>query len=269
MAFVLNGVISKEEIRNLFIPDVEEALVGSNFVTMETVLDAESVKIPGVGDVTVSPYTGTAVTSDATDTSTLLVLDQADYFQKAIDKVDNAQSAVKIISKVLDKGAMSTADAIDTYIFDVLGGAANTVPTIALDETNIVEWIGDMGVALSNQKAPKRGRRLAVSPEVAALISRANLNFNTTSAEEAAREGFVGRFGGFDIFETLNLKDGTNGKLAVAVSANDAAYAGIGYQEYSVGDPVEGFKWIAKGLANYGAVIAQEAFVVTCDVTVA
>jgi hypothetical protein len=267
--FTLNGVISTEEIRNLFIPDVEESLVSSNFVTMETVLDAESVKIPGVGDVAVSPYTGTATTSDATDTSKLLVLDQASYFQKSIDKVDNAQSAVKIISKVLEKGAMSTADAIDTYMFDVLADAANTVPTIALDATNVSVWISDMGVALTNQKAPKRDRKLAVTPEVSALISQANLALNTTTAEEAAKEGFVGRFGGFDIYETPNLYTTSAGVATCIGAVADGTYGGIGFQEYNVGEPVEGFKWIAKGLANYGAVIAQEAYVVACEVSLA
>jgi len=268
MAYVLDGTISQEEIRNLFIPEVEASLVATNFATFETVMDAESIKIPGIGAVTVLPYTGTAVTSDATDTSKLLVLDQADYFQKAVDKVDNAQAAVKVIGKVLEKGAVSTAEAIEAYVFSVLGAAANTVTGGTLTVATVAAWISSMSVALTNQKCPRRGRKLAVTPEISALIASANLALNTVTAEEAAREGFVGRFGGFDIFETIYLADGAStGKMAVATVV-DGSYAGIGYQEYNVGEPTEGFKWIAKGLANYGAVIAQEAFIVASDVEV-
>lgn len=325
MAFVLDGVISKEEIRNMFIADVNKALVGQNFLNVETVLDAESIKIWGVGDVAVLDYNGTAVTTDATDTSVNLTLDQAKYFQKAVDRIDNAQSAIKIISKVLSKGAISTAEAIDDYIFSVLGAATNTVPTVALDDTNVIKWVSDMSVALTNQKAPKAGRKLAVSPEVGALLAEAGMSVESDAlATEAARNGWIGRFYGFDIYETLSLTvtiatydalnetdipkgtpisvgahagvssgtavleagvlyvlDGTDEAIAIAADAlvtnstkcvasvPDAGYVGIGYQEYEITRPAEGFKDISKGLANYGTKISQEAMLVASDITLA
>jgi len=266
MSFVLNGVISKEEIRNLFIPSVTKSLVSSNFVTSETVLDAASVKIPGIVDFNVSDYTGTVSITDATDTSVLLTLDQAKYFAKQIDKVDNAQSAVKVIGKILDRGAYATAAAIDTYVFDILGSATNTVTATTVDETDVIEWVLAMGTKLSTLGAPLNGRKLAISPEVKAKLAQANIVLNTTSAEEASREGYVGRFGGFDIYESLNLKAGaTTGKFAVA-TVEDAAVLGIGYQQYDVSEPDHLFKYLAKGLANYGAKIVQPAYVVACDV---
>jgi hypothetical protein len=202
-----------------------------------------------------------------------------------------------------------------------------------LSKTTVAAWISSIGVAMTNNKCPRRGRKLAVAPEISALISAANLELNTSTAEEAAKEGFVGRFGGFDIFETINLADsatfyaalnetdipksapvvinqavtgvasgtailgdgtvigvqtvlGTlyvndttdediadaadaavNQLKASVASVQDCANGGIGYQEYGIGEPVEGFKWIAKGLANYGSIIKQEAFLVSSGVS--
>lgn len=328
MAFTLDGVISKEEIRNLFIPDLIQNLVAAFFVNLNTVKDALSIKVPGVGEVEVNKYTGTAVTTAATDESKVLVLDQSDYFQKSIDKVDNEQSAVKIIGKVLTKGAEAMAEVIDRFLFETLAGALNSIPGVALSDTNITTFISNMGVKLTNLKAPKKGRRITLTPEAAALLAEANISFNTSTAEEAAREGFVGRYGGFDIFESVNLfspdfavlnvtdiptadtivlinvisgvssgtavltpatnvsapvlnvADGTDETAALAAQATaeltktyiagveDSTEAGIGFQEYNVGEPVEGFKWIAKGLSNYGAVIVQQAFIVKSECTI-
>jgi len=328
--FTLNGVISKEEIRDLFIPDLIQNLVATFFLNLNTVKDAESIKIPGVGDVKTNKYTGEAVTTAATDESKLLVLDNADYFQKSIDKVDNEQSAIKIINKVLSKGASSMAEVIDKFFFKILAGALNSVSGVALSDTNITTFIASMSVKLTKLKASKKGRRLTLTPEAAALLSEANVAFNTSTAEEAAREGFVGRFGGFDIFESINLfspdfdvlnetdiptadtlvvinsgyagvssgtavlvaatnvsapilyvEDGTDETAALAAQATaeltktyiagvqDSTEGGIGFQEYNVGEPTEGFKWIAKGLSNYGAVIAQQGFVVKSECTIA
>lgn len=273
MAFVLNGTIGKEEIRNMFIPNVEYNLVSSNFTTMETVMDTESVRIWGVGAVQTSAYNGTAVVTDATDTSVLLTLDQSRYFMKQIDKVDNAQEAVKILSTVLQYGAESTADEIDKYVFSVLATTTNTInPTSAamtISDTNVVQWVLDLGVKLDNLKAPSRGRVLAVSPEIAAQLATANLKFQTTTAEEAAKTGFVGVFGGFTIFKSVNLAVGNESTSRVCIATvPSGSYAGIGYQEYNIVEPDMSFKWVAKGLANYGAAIGQPLFVVKSDAKV-
>jgi len=273
MAFVLNGTIGKEEIRNMFIPNVEYNLVASNFTTMETVMDTESVKIWGVGAVQTSAYSGSAVITDATDTSVTLTLDQSQYFMKSIDKVDNAQGAVKVLSTVLQRGAEATADGIDAFIFTTLAGTTNTTnPTsaaVALTASNVVAWVLDLGVKLDNLKAPARGRVLAVSPEIGAILATANMSFQTSTAEEAVKTGFLGVFGGFSIFKSTNLKVGNESTSRVCIACvPEGSYAGIGYQEYSIAEPDTSFKWLAKGLANYGAKIAQELFIVKSDAKV-
>lgn len=270
--FILDGVISKEEIRDLFVDYLENELVARSVFPTVSIMDAESIKIPGLGAVPVSDYTGAAPTAtDQTDTSVILTLDQAKYFLQRIDKIDDAQAAVKILAKVLSAGAYEIANAIDEYVF---GEAANTPNTItanaALDETNIAKWISDFGVKLSSLKAPKMGRKLVVSPEISAVIARANLTLQTTTAEEAAREGFVGRFGGFDIFESLNLKDGAGaGEKRCIASVGDSVVAGIGYSEFGAGEKIDDFKDYVKGLTNYGAKIIQSAYVVSGDGAVA
>jgi len=272
MAFVLDGVISKDEIRNMFIPAVEYNLVATNFVTMETIMDAESVKIWGVGAISTTPYSGSVTVTDAVDTSVTLALNESRYFAKQIDKIDNAQSAVKIISTVLQRGAEATADDIDKHIFSVLATTTNTINTsgeLTLTASNVVQWVLDLGVKLDNLKAPTRGRVLAVSPEIGAVLTTANLAFQTSTAEEAAKTGFVGVFGGFSIYKSVNLAVGNVATSRVCIATvPEGTYAGIGFQEYEIVDPKPGFKWVAQGLANYDAKIAQPLFVVKSDAKV-
>jgi len=271
MSYILDGVISQEEIRDMFVDYLEAELVASNVFPTSSILGAESIKIPGLGTVPVNDYNGSTPTAtDQTDTSVILTLDQAKYFLQRIDKVDDAQAAIKILAKVLAAGAYEIANAVDEFAFGEASNTTNTITAAALDETNVAKWIGDFGVKLSTLKAPKMGRKLIVSPEVSAVIARANLNLQTTSAEEAAREGFVGRFGGFDIFESLNLKDGAGaGEKTCIATVGDSLVIGVGYQEFGAGSKADDFKDYAKGLVNFGAKIIQSAYIVSGDASVA
>lgn len=270
MAFKLDGVISQEEIRDLFVDYLENSLVARSIFPTTSVLGAESIKIPGLGTVATADYTGaTPTATDTTDTSVILTLDQAKYFLQRIDRVDNAKAAVKLLGKVLAAGAYEIANDIDAYAFEQAATTTNSVAANnALDTTNVAKWISDIAVKMSSLKAPKNGRKLAVSPEVAAVIARANLNLNTTTAEAAAREGFVGRFGGFDIYETLNLSDGATGKNCIA-SVSDSVVVGIGYSEFGAGSKVDDFKDYVKGLTNFGAKVVQPAYVVKAEASAA
>ena len=270
--FNLGDFINDKEIRDMFIDYLENELVARNVFPTTSIIGASSIKIPGLSTVATAAYTGAAPSAtDTTDTSVILSLDSAQYFLQRIDKIDDHMTAVKVLAKVLAAGAYELANVIDEAAFTEAATTSNNVtqPSGGLDESNVAGWIGDMGVKLSRQKAPKGGRKLVVTPEVSALISQANLTLQTTTAEEAAREGFVGRFGGFDIFESLNLPhDPSTGDTCFA-TVGDSVVLGIGYQEFGIGDKADDFKIYVKGLVNYGVKLVQDAYLVGSKVTIA
>ena len=269
MAFNLDGVIQKELITDVMIPSIRNNLVAANFVRTKIVMGAESIKIWGVGTVTVGDYAGGTVAGTAhTDTSVVLTLDKAKYFKENIEKIDNAQAAVDILTPVLQEGAYGIASQIDKDTFTELANTTTSVAAnTAADETNIVATILAMKTALTNAGAPMEGRRLAISPEVSAILAEANLTLNTGSAEEATRNGWVGKFGGFDIYETVNLPDGaTTGKICIA-SVERGGCLGVGFNELKAEEVSGQFFWAAMGLSNYGNQLVKNEYVVKCDIT--
>jgi len=272
MAFDLTGTIQEELIIGILIEETEKKLVASNFVRINTGLSGlSSYKIPGITAPTTGAYTGADfVPTAAADTSVIVTLDKSRYFANTVDKVDNEQAAVGVIENVLRLGVEQLAKDIDIATFLTLSATtnANAVTGTALDATNVVGWILGFGTKLDELDAPLDGRKLAITPAIAALLAEKNLAFQTTTAEEAARTGFVGRFGGFDIFKTNNLPAAVTGKYAIATAPNGAEL-GIGFQEASVIEMENNFKWLAKGLVNYGSKISQAAFVVKSDAELA
>jgi len=270
MAFNLDGTIVEELITDIFIPQTRKSLVGGAFLRTQSGVNAESIKVWGVGSVTVGDYTGGDVEGNThVDTSVLLTLDKAKYFKENVERIDNAESAINVLSAIIPEGAYGIADAIDQDIFTELANTTTTATATTIDETNILEWIGSMGVALTNAGAPKAGRRLAITPEVASFLAITGVNLGSDSlATEFGREYFVGRFGGFDIYESVNLADATNGKWAIA-SVERCGALGLGYNELGIEQVSGQFYDTAKGLTAYGVKMVKDDYVVKSDISVA
>lgn len=325
---VLDGFIQENDIRELVQAEVEKSFVGGAFAKVQSEVGAKSIDIPGWEDVDTQDYVGNdLVITDAEDNKATLILNQNKAFAKTIDEVDASQSpkqAAQLVGSVLAAGGRSIAVDEDKYLFSVLANSTNSVTSSALDVDTILDMIGDFQVKLDEQEAPTQGRALAVTARQARLLADANINLNTTTAEDATRAGFVGFYGGFSIYKTNHLKlvsetydtlneitipvgtpividagvatvSGTavlgSGVLsvndatdeAIAIAANQVAFDsrvvvashpegtnfGEGINKATIVETEKGFKWLAKGLSNFGAVISQPKFVVKSDTTLA
>lgn len=272
MAFNLSGTVQTDLITDLFIPEVRKSLVAGAFLTTKEEVNAESIKIWGVGAVTVGDYTGGDVAgNDHVDSSVLLTLDDAKYFKENVERIDSEEAALNILPGIIEAGAYGIADQIDQACFTELSATTNVaVGTFtALDATTVKSMVSAMGTKLTRSGAPKTGRKLAITPEVSALLAEAGIATGSNEiATEAGREGFVTRFGGFDIYETVNLADATTGSWAIASVPRGGAL-GLGYNELDV-EPVSGqFYDTAKGLTAFGVKLVKNEYVVKADIDVA
>ena len=103
--------------------------------------------------------------------------------------------------EVVEKGAIAVIDAmLAANAGQVISAAA------ALDETNIAKEIMKLRTLLSKKEVPMAGRKLIVSPEISGMIAMAKILTGTDDGSKAAIDGWLGRFGGFDIYES-NLID--------------------------------------------------------------
>ena len=199
---------------------------------------AKSVRIVGVGSVTVKDYTqGNDMADPETvlDTSLEMTIDYDKYFNFKVSNKDQAQTKIDIMAENNKEAAYAIRDAIDSIIGSLYtdAAAANLIGTDAApktpnlaqgDASNIYNLIEDCGVALSESKVPLEGRWMIVPPRFAGLI-RKDLKL-TAAAPQIAQPGMLNgsitRLGGFSIMESHNVPNTAGAKYKIMFGTSKA-----------------------------------------------
>ena len=199
---------------------------------------AKSVRIVGVGSVTVKDYTQNSDMADpdtVLDTSLEMTIDYDKYFNFKVSNKDQAQTKIDIMGENNKEAAYAIRDAIDSIIGSLYtdAAAANLIGTDAApktpnltqgDASNIYNLIEDCGVALSESKVPLEGRWMIVPPRFAGLI-RKDLKL-TAAAPQIAQPGMLNgsitRLGGFSIMESHNVPNTAGAKYKIMFGTSKA-----------------------------------------------
>jgi HK97 family phage major capsid protein len=199
---------------------------------------AKSVRIVGVGSVTVKDYTQNSDMDDpdtVLDTSLEMTIDYDKYFNFKVSNKDQAQTKIDIMAENNKEAAYAIRDAIDSVIASLYtdAAAANLIGTDAApktpnlsqgDASNIYNLIEDCGVALSESKVPLEGRWMIVPPRFAGLI-RKDLKL-TAAAPQIAQPGMLNgsitRLGGFSIMESHNVPNTAGAKYKIMFGTSKA-----------------------------------------------
>ncbi len=199
---------------------------------------AKSVRIVGVGSVTVKDYTQNNDMADpdtVLDTSLEMTIDYDKYFNFKVSNKDQAQTRIDIMAENNKEAAYAIRDAIDSTIASLYtdAAAANLIGTDAApktpnltqgDASNIYNLIEDCGVALSESKVPLEGRWMIVPPRFAGLI-RKDLKL-TAAAPQIAQPGMlngsIARLGGFSILESHNVPNTAGAKYKIMFGTSKA-----------------------------------------------
>jgi hypothetical protein len=199
---------------------------------------AKSVRIVGVGSVTVKDYTQNSDMDDpdtVLDTSLEMTIDYDKYFNFKVSNKDQAQTKIDIMGENNKEAAYAIRDAIDSVIGSLYtdASASNLIGTDAApkipnlsqgDASNIYNLIEDCGVALSESKVPLEGRWMIVPPRFAGLI-RKDLKL-TAAAPQIAQPGMLNgsitRLGGFSIMESHNVPNTAGAKYKIMFGTSKA-----------------------------------------------
>lgn len=199
---------------------------------------AKSVRIVGVGSVTVKDYTQNNDMADpdtVLDTSLEMTIDYDKYFNFKVSNKDQAQTRIDIMAENNKEAAYAIRDAIDSVIGSLYtdASASNLIGTDAApktpnltqgDASNIYNLIEDCGVALSESKVPLEGRWMIVPPRFAGLI-RKDLKL-TAAAPQIAQPGMLNgsitRLGGFSIMESHNVPNTAGAKYKIMFGTSKA-----------------------------------------------
>ena len=186
----------------------------------------DTVNIVQEPQITVSDYTrGLATSATAlTDNELVLIVDQAKYFQFALDDIEKRFSHINFQSVASDNAAYKLRDALDSNVFAYLGldaqvsTTANRIGTTGAPQdvgfgTDEIDPLNSMSTAaklLDIQNAPEEGRWFVGAPEwydVLANTSSKLLSVDYNAGKGSLRNGLVasGLVRGFQMYKSNNL----------------------------------------------------------------
>lgn len=269
---------------------LEKQLVYTKFFNRDyegEIRDAgDTVKIGLVGAPTVKKYTkGTdiAAPDDVTVTDATLSVDQADYFNIAVDDVDAAQSKINLLESASSQTGYAFGDVTDQYLAGLLvAGTGGTIGTKAAPKSitdakpeDAYNLLVDLKVALDRQNCPTAGRVCVVPPEFEGFMLKDSrfVAVATNDSNERLTEGTVYKSAGFEIHVSNNAphdaKGGSGSTTVYDVIAGcdqSGTYAEqiLNTEAYR---PEKSFKDAVKGLHVYGAKVLRSACVYNAKVS--
>lgn len=284
---------------NKFIPTIwsarilsalEKQLVYTKFFNRDyegEIRDAgDTVKIGLVGAPTVKKYTKgseIAAPDDVTVTDATLSIDQADYFNIAVDDVDAAQSKINLLESASSQTGYAFGDVTDKYLAGLLvAGTGGTIGTESSPKSitdakpeDAYNLLVDLKVALDRQNCPTAGRVCVVPPEFEGFMLKDSrfVAVATNDSNERLTEGTVYKSAGFEIHVSNNAPhkdDGGSGSTTVydviAGCDQSGTYADqiLNTEAYR---PEKSFKDAVKGLHVYGAKVLRSACVYNAKVS--
>ena len=211
---------------------------------------AGSVKILGIGDVTVGDYTKQDIEiQEVNDKGQILTIDQAKYFAFVFDNVDKAQSVEGLMEGTRKEGIHQLAVARDAFVAGLIKTGTNVTTATALSEDAVKTAIDNALVALKERNCSE-DMVIELTPS-AAMAFLNSLTIKSTDNPEYIKKGVIGYYHGCKVIESNGLaKDTTHAYCAIRAKK---AIAFVGQLEKLEAMPMERrFGDLVKGLDVYG-----------------
>ena len=218
---------------------------------------ASAVKILGVGEPTIGDYDNTQdiTIEEMSDRGQLLTIDQAKYFAFYVDDIDQAQSVPGLAEKYQAKAVHGLAIARDTYVANLIKGAANATTATDNTEDGVKEAIDEAIVALRERNFDEEGV-IEITPAVYNKFKNHLITLSTNNPEYI-KKGIVGVYDDFNVVMSNNMaKDSTHAYCCVR-GKKAIAFAGQINEVESL-RAEKRFKDIVRGLDTFGAKVIDE-----------
>ena len=235
---------------------------------------ANVVKILGVGDPTVSPYTGADITiEEMSDKDQLLPIDVQNYFAFEVKDIDKAQSVPGLPEKYQQKAVHKLAVKRDSFIANLVAGKAqstadefagnttykegalNVTTVDGNTSTAIMAGIDNAIVALRERDFDDTGV-IEIDPKTYNTIKNRLIELSTNNPD-LIKKGVVGFYDGYEVKMTNNLHKDDTHVWCIVRSKNAIAFAGQ-INEVEAGRMERRFSDYIRGLDTFGAkIIAQ------------
>ena len=219
---------------------------------------AQSVKILGVGEPTISDYDGSQdiVYEEMTDKGQMLTIDQAKSFGFLVDDVNQAQSVPGLPEKYQAKAVHGLAVARDSYVASLIKGATNVTTATNLTQDAVKQAIDDAIVALRERDFDEEGV-IEISPAVYNVFKNCLITLSTNNPEYI-KKGIVGVYDDFNVVMSNNMAKDTSHVYCDVRGKKAIAFAGQINEVEALRHPFR-FKDIIRGLDTFGSKVIDEA----------
>lgn len=227
----------------------------------------DTVRIGAIGDVTVSDYaknTDINAPEALTDAQTTLTIDQAKYFNFAVDDIDKAQGNPAVMGEAMRRAAYSLRNKEDLFVAGLYPDAGTATGTSGAPKTDLgtagkaYEYLVAMGVSLDETDTPPDGRWVGAPPWFIAklLLDDRFVKTGSTQAEGRLANAQVGEAAGFRVLKSNNVSnDGTTWRIMAGVDMAISFAQQI--TEIEAFRPERRFADAVKGLLVYGAKVVR------------
>lgn len=222
--------------------------------------EGKTVKILGVARPTIGTYTGADIGAPETvpDSSVILPIDQAKFFNFMVDDVDEAQSIEGLMPALMTESTRAMAEQRDTYLAGLaaLGAGAFSTSTAVTTKANAKTLIdGAIQKLWEEGVSQKDDVTIYLNPKVY-LLFQEYITETKTDNDAAIASGVLGRYAGAKIKMSNNFyNDGTDDYLFVKTSKAIAFCGGI--DKVEAYRPQGLFSDAVKGLNTYGGKVVR------------
>lgn len=230
----------------------------------------DTVKINQIGDITVKDYEkgkDIDVPEDLDGDQKILTIDQAKYFNFAIDDVDKAQVNPKLMDAAMQRAAYKMNDVTDLFLSNIMYLAAQNNSTNLGSDTSAViptksdayDYLVDLGTDLTEKDVPTEGRWVVIPAWYHGLLLKDNRFVgNGTDYNKALIEGGeVGVAAGFKVWLSNNVPNTSGAKYKIIAGTNAGASYAEQILETKAYSPEKRFADAVKGLHVYGGKVVQ------------
>ena len=215
------------------------------------------VIINSIGEVSTSAYTGSSVSFETLNDFDLEIpIDQKKYFAVTVDDVDEIQSKPDVMANAQIEIGKAVADDPDVYIAGLYTESGLTSGTTgsptSLTSANIISTLGSIRDQLRDNKV--RDDLVAVVPPWFLTKIDYSRIIRDTNNSAILTAGYVGRYMGFDLYESDNIQhSGSTWYSPMFFAKNKTIGFGMQMEKIEAGRHENTFGDYIKGLMVYGA----------------
>ena len=169
-------------------------------------LNSGDIRATSIADITAT---------DRTVGYSTLTINKLHQYREKFSELEEIQTLYSIRGERLNDLLNGMDTAVESSIitmldawFDSYGSGSNIITESTLTTSNVAEKIMSLRTKLSEKEVPMENRILIVSPTVSAVIAQAGILQGTELAANGAVEWWLGKFAGFEIYESNLITKG-------------------------------------------------------------